>query len=140
MGPYHRIEGTLRSPSGLREQAQRLIEEAEAIEAAARPADVYVEGTVMRFTRPGQFRRLNYDFYDVGGAVRVQVFTGPLLYAAIKAGGEWFLTGKHTTGSTWDELIDFIGPENYHTIDTYGPSLVSKGQFESEDDYHFSQP
>ena len=47
---------------------------------------------------------------------------------------------KHTTGSTWDELIDFIGPENYHTIDTYGPSLVSKGQFESEDDYHFSQP
>ena len=39
MGPYHRIEGTLRSPSGLREQAQRLIEEAEAIEAAARPAD-----------------------------------------------------------------------------------------------------
>lgn len=120
------------TPRSLRDMAEQILAEAKRLEAEAEaeadpgPQDIYVEGTVIRFTKPGRYIRRGWgdEFGDDD-----EDFVGLLKYAGIRAGGEWFLTGKHTIGLRWNELLDFIGADNYATVNTFGPTLHTGGEF-----------
>lgn len=102
--------------SALRREAAALLAEADRIEN--RPDDLYVEGTVITFTKPGSYRHGDGSIY-----------TGPLTYAALKAGDRtrcWFLTGVEKYGKSWDELLNFIGDDNLYTAGVVGPAVFKR--------------
>jgi hypothetical protein len=89
------------SPDVLRREAARLLAEAERLDEEAKPKDRFVDGTIIRFTK---------------------VYDGrPFDYAALKAAGRWYLTGRRTVGMTWDRLVLFIGADNA-TAESFGPA------------------
>lgn len=95
-------------PSTLRREAATLLAEANRIES--RPKDIYPEGTVLTFTKPGRYRHAEWN---------KPAFDGQLKYAAIKAGDRhacWFLTGREHYAKTWEQLLDFIGKANLSTV------------------------
>ena len=47
----------------------------------------------------------------------------PYHYAAIKAGGRWWITGKVTRSFSWEELLDFI--------DSAAPTMLEAGSWVS---------
>jgi len=94
-------------------EANALLEEIEAEEKPL-PRDTFAEGTVLVFTKLGR-----YFSPDT-------TFDGRLKYAAIKAGGNWYLTGSEVTGKPWHALLDFIGEENYPTIKTISQSYMHR--------------
>lgn len=92
-------EVTMESPDVLRREAARLLEQAEQLESL--PDDDFENGNVITFTKTMGGR--TYD------------------YAAIKAVGKWFRTGRqighHQSGYLkWNELLDFIGLDNLDSI------------------------
>lgn len=94
----------------LRGQADRLDDRADKLDS--RPKDYFLEGAVIVFTKQGRYGTGHWSDYQ-----------GPLKYAAIKAGNRdacWFLTGLTQYAKTWDELLDFIGEENLHTVRSSG--------------------
>lgn len=85
------------------ERLRRLAETHELLAEIERtPQDTYSDFDVIRFSKPGKF---------VGSD------TDTLTYAAIKAGGRWFLTGKPTGGFRWASLLEFVGADNFDTIE-----------------------
>lgn len=68
------------------DEAQRAIAQ---LAVQAEPED----GAVIRFVRTLPTTRTGYQDYN---------------YAAIRAGGLWYLTGQRITGMSWTALISFI--------------------------------
>lgn len=110
------------------QEAEALLEEIEGDEEPA-PKDIYTEGCVLVFTKPGRYGRT-----DGWGEDFEPDFVGPLKYAAIKAGGAWFLTDKTIRPKTWAGLLDFIGEENYPTIKTISQNAMHRPDWAKPED------
>jgi hypothetical protein len=88
------------------EQITRVVDRRVAEELLKRETDRLAELKLAMVDRFGD------DEYDDGTVVRFQKkFTAdghPYLYAAIKAGGKWYLTGKEQSGLTWGQFVLFL--------------------------------
>jgi hypothetical protein len=112
--------------TGKIDDLKRLVQEANDLIAeleADLPEDIYAEGCVLVFTKPGRYA-------DGFGQPD---FRRRLKYAAIKAGGHWHLTGKNWTPKSWEVLLDFIGPENYPTIKTISQDYMRRPDWAKPD-------
>lgn len=93
-------ETPVETPESLRQQADALNARAAALEAL--PLDTFENGHVLLFTKKMSGR--NYEF------------------AAIKAGGAWYRTGRDQIRGfrstlSWRELLEFVGLDNLESIE-----------------------
>ena len=88
------------------EQITRLADRRVAEEVARRQVDKLADLKLQMINKFGD------DEYDDGTVVRFQKkFTADghaYMYAAIKAAGKWYLTGKEQGGLTWEQFVMFL--------------------------------